>query len=74
MFGEEISAKIPPKRRPADKKGHKKTATTWNYFSNSASYARISRRDCETSFTQVLAEKRVEKGKVPRETIKKQFW
>ena len=24
MFGEEISTKIPPKRRPADKKGQKK--------------------------------------------------
>ena len=63
MFGEEISAKIPPKRRPADKKRQKKTATTWNYFSNSASYARISRRDCETSFKQVPAKKRVEKEK-----------
>lgn len=32
MFGEEISAKIPPKRRPEDKKGQKKTATTGDYF------------------------------------------
>lgn len=41
MFGEEISPKIPPKRRPADKKGQRKTATTGDYFFNSASYARF---------------------------------
>lgn len=59
MFGEEISAKTPSKRRPAGKKGQRKTATTGDYFFNSASYARISRRDCETSFKQVPAKKRV---------------
>lgn len=73
MFGEEISAKTPSKRRPAGKKGQRKTATTGDYFFNSASYARISRRDCETSFKQVPAKKRVGKKRVPRETIKKQF-
>lgn len=74
MFGEEISAKTPSKRRPAGKKAQRKTATTGDYFFNSASYARISRRDCETSFKQVPAKKRVGKKRVPRETIKKQFW
>ena len=62
----EISAKISPKRRPADKKDQKKkkkTATTCNDFlhDNSASYARISRRDCETSFKKIPAKKRAEK-------------
>lgn len=61
MFREEISAKTPSKRRPAGKKGQRKTATTGDYFFNSASYARISRRDCETSFKQVPAKKRVGK-------------
>ena len=61
MFGEEISAKTPSKRRPAGKKAQRKTATTGDYFFNSASYARISRRDCETSFKQVPAKKRVGK-------------
>ena len=73
MFGEEISAKTPSKRRPAGKKAQRKTATTGDYFFNSASCARISRRDCETSFKQVPAKKRVGKKRVPRETIKKQF-
>lgn len=43
------------------KRARKKPQLPETIFLNSASYARISRRDCETSYKQVPAKKRVEK-------------